>query len=113
MASGNCSSGKLTAFVAGALAGAAAAFLLSPKSGRENRRILGELGEKFLDELQDRYDVDREDIKKKGKETLEQGREYLAEKRKELNEAIRAGREAMEKEKKELERVLDPDMLED
>ena len=55
------------------------------------------------------YGLDKEGLKEKGKEALEQGREFLAERRKELNEAIRAGREAMEREKEEIGRMIDPD----
>jgi|GEM_PF-3193977 len=108
-----CSSGRLTTFLAGAAAGAVFAFLTTPKTGRENRRIIGELGEKFFDEIQERYDVDGEDLKEKGRDLIDRGREIMAEKREELNLAIKAGREAMEKEKEELAKTMDPDFTED
>ncbi len=106
-------SGRFTAFVAGAIAGAAFTFLTTPKTGRENRRILGNLGEKFLDELQDRYDENGDDIKKKGRDLMDRGQEYLNEKKKDLNEAIAAGSAAMEREKKELKKTIDPEFVED
>ncbi len=112
MSGDRCPSGRFTAFIAGALAGAAFALLTTTKTGRENRRILSNLGEKILDELQERHD-DSDRLKEKGQDLMGRGREYLKEKRNALNEAIEAGREAMQKEKEELEKVMDPDFNED
>jgi gas vesicle protein len=79
------------AFLSGAFAGALAGILLAPKSGEETRRELKGYARKT-----------EEDIIEKAKEaraalddTIERGKQYMAEKRADVEAAVKAGREAM------------------
>ena len=99
MSDDKCCSGSFKTFLAGALLGAFAALLLSPRTGRENRQALTDYGERLKENLPD-------DLREKTEETIDRGRVYLDEKKKALNEAIEAGKIAMEKEKETLATAL-------
>ena len=86
MSKDECCAGSFTTFLTGALLGAAAALLLTTKTGKEAREILAEYGADFKENLP-------EGLKEKTDEALDRGREYLDEKKKALNEAIEAGYE--------------------
>ena len=69
----------ITAFVLGALTGAAVALLMAPQSGEETRRLLGEKAREGAD---------------KAAEAARQGRELLNRQKETLASAIDRGREA-------------------
>lgn len=69
----------LTAFVLGAMAGAAVALLWAPTSGEETRRLLA--------------DKAREG-KEKASEAARQGREFVSRQRENISTAVERGREA-------------------
>lgn len=95
MSKDGCCSGSFTSFLTGALLGAAAALLLTTRTGEENREALTRCGNNFKDNLP-------EGLKEKTDEALDRGREFLDEKKRALNEAIEAGKIAMAREKEEL-----------
>ena len=67
------------AFVLGAVTGAAVALLMTPMSGEEARRILGERAR---------------DGRERAEEAARQGREFLNRQRETLTSAVERGREA-------------------
>ena len=69
----------ITAFVLGALTGAAVALLMAPQSGEETRRLLGEKAREGAD---------------KAAEAARQGRELLNRQKETISSAIERGREA-------------------
>lgn len=114
-------SGSLSAFLTGALLGAAAALLLTPRTGKENRKILTDYGldlkDKLPDELRHQAEATIErgshlikqgqEMIRRGHDIIDEGKEYLDDKKKALNEAIEAGRRAMEEEKENLAAAMD------
>ena len=102
MSKNECCSGSLTTFLTGALLGAAAALLLTTKTGKEAREIMAEYGADFKENLP-------EGLREKTDEALDRGREYLDEKKNALNEAIEAGKVAMAQEKADLTTNIDED----
>jgi gas vesicle protein len=85
----------LLAFLAGATAGAVAALLYAPKSGRESRdqlRSYARQTEDGIRELAGRAGELWEDAAAKGKE-------FIDEKKTVLSEALEAGREAMRRDR--------------
>jgi len=121
MSNNNCSTGSFSTFLAGALVGAAAALLMTPKTGKETRKLLVDYGVNLKDNLP-------EDLRNKAEATIERGRhlieqgqqmimrgndiinegkEYIDEKKKALNEAIEAGRQAMAEEKENLAATME------
>lgn len=69
----------ILAFVLGAVTGAAVALLMTPMSGEEARRILGERAR---------------DGRERAEEAARQGREFLNRQRETLTSAVERGREA-------------------
>ena len=69
----------ITAFVLGALAGAAVALLMAPQTGEETRRLLGDKAREGAD---------------KAAEAARQGRELLNRQKDTISSAIERGREA-------------------
>ncbi|MBU0485244.1 MAG: YtxH domain-containing protein [Proteobacteria bacterium] len=116
----NCGSGStFLSFLTGALVGATVALLLTPRTGKETRKILAD----YRDEMKDRTSSLRESFPEQtasivahGKEMIEHGKKlvsrgtemvsegkgFLDDKKKALNEAIEAGKKAMEQEKEAL-----------
>ncbi len=115
------SSGSLSAFLTGALLGAAAALLFTPKTGSETRKILadygGNLKEHLPDDLRLKADAAIErgrhlvaqghELIRHGNDIISEGKDYLDEKRRALNDAIEAGRHAMAEEKENLQATLE------
>ena len=91
---GSDPAGYLGWFFLGALAGAAAALLLAPKTGRETRELLAERGGDFLKVAQERAG----DSQARAGDLLDKGREYLGEQTQRLTSAFEAGRAAMREE---------------
>jgi gas vesicle protein len=78
-------------FFLGAVAGAATALLLAPKTGRETRELLAEHGGEVLN----RAKVHAGEAREKAGDIFERGREYLEEQSNRLISAFEAGRAAM------------------
>ena len=84
------------AFLGGAIAGVAAGILLTPKSGEETRRALKGYARSAEEEVLEKAKEARAALD----ETIERGKQFMAEKRADVEAAVKAGREAM-KEKME------------
>lgn len=121
MGNNTCSSGSLSTFLAGALIGAVTALLLTPKTGKETRKLLadygGNLKEHLPEDLRNKAEATIErgrhlieqgqDMIMRGNDIINEGKEYIDEKKKALNEAIEAGRRAMEEEKENLAATME------
>lgn len=92
--SGTDAAGYLGWFFLGAVAGAATALLLAPKSGRETRELLAEHGGDVLT----RAKTTAGEAREKAGDLFEKGREYLEEQSNRLISAFEAGRAAMREE---------------
>ena len=86
--------GYLGWFFLGTLAGAAAALLLAPKSGRETRELLREKGGEFAVKAQEAMGVAQE----RATEYFEKGKDFFEDQTHRLTTAFEAGREAMKDE---------------
>jgi gas vesicle protein len=100
MSKDGCSGSSLTTFLTGALLGAAAALLLTDRTGKETRETLAKYGAEFKENLP-------KGVRERTEEVLDRGREYLDESKKALNEAIESGKSAMAKEKEALATELE------
>ena len=123
MANNTCSSGSLSTFLAGALLGAATALLLTPRTGKETRKLLVDYGVNLKDNLPEdlrhkaevtiergRHLIEQgQEMIMRGNDIINEGKEYIDEKKKALNEAIEAGRRAMEEEKENLAATMEED----
>ena len=86
---GSDAAGYLGWFFFGAIAGATAALLLAPKSGREAREYLAEHGGDVLKRAQEKAG------QWKAADLFDRGREYFEEQTQRLLSAFEAGRSAM------------------
>ena len=90
------------AFLAGAIIGAGAALLLAPQTGAQTRIQLREYAQRAEDEVRERMGDVREKMKE-AKTTLdsalEQGKQFIQDKKSVLTAAYEAGKEAMKKER--------------
>ena len=91
---GHDAAGYLGWFFLGAVAGAAVALLMAPKSGRETREIIAERGGDFFRKAQDAAD----DAPARAGDLFDRGREYFDEQSQRLASAFQAGRAAMREE---------------
>lgn len=91
---GGDAAGYLGWFFLGAIAGAAAAILLTPKTGTEARELLTEQSQEWLKKAQEAA----EEAQEKAGGLFEKGREYFEEQRNRLVNAFEAGRSAMKEE---------------
>jgi gas vesicle protein len=91
---GGDAAGYLGCFFLGAIAGAAAALLLAPKTGTETRELLTEQGQEWFKKAQEKAS----EAQGKAGDLLGKGREYLEEQRHRLVNAFEAGRSAMKEE---------------
>lgn len=89
--------GYLGWFFLGAVAGAATALLLAPKTGRETRELLAEHSGDVLS----RAKATAGEARVKAGDLLDKGREYLEEQSNRLISAFEAGRAAMRDEMSE------------
>ena len=92
--SGGDPAGYLGWFFLGALMGATAALLLTPKTGQEARELLLEKGGDFSTRVQE----DAKDAKMRAGELYDKGREFFEEQSQRLMTAFDAGKEAMKEE---------------
>lgn len=81
-------------FFLGALAGAAAALLIAPKTGRETRDLLVERGEDLFKKAQDAAS----ETQSRASDLFDKGRDYFEEQTQRLSSAFDAGRSAMREE---------------
>ena len=86
--------GYLGWFFLGAIAGAATALLLAPKTGPETRELLTEHGQEWLKKAQEAA----AEAQDKAGDLLGKGRDYVEEQRTRLVGAFEAGRSAMKEE---------------
>lgn len=91
---GGDAAGYLGWFFLGAIAGAAAALLLAPKTGTETRELLTEHGQELLKKAQEKA----AEAQDKAGDLLGKSREYFEEQRHRLVGAFEAGRSAMKEE---------------
>jgi gas vesicle protein len=91
---GSDAAGYLGWFLLGAIAGAAAAVLLTPKSGREARELLAERGGDLFKRAQEVADG----AQTRAGDLFDKGREYFEEQAQRLTTAFEAGRSAMKDE---------------
>lgn len=91
---GSDAAGYLGWFFLGAVAGAAAALLMAPKSGRETREILAERGGDLFKKAQDAAG----ETQSRAGDLFDKGREYFEEQTQRLTSAFEAGRAAMREE---------------
>jgi gas vesicle protein len=86
--------GYLGWFFLGAIAGAAATLLLTPKTGPEARELLTEQGQEWFKKAQ----AAAAEAQEKAGDLFDKGREYFEEHRNRLVGAFEAGRSAMKEE---------------
>lgn len=86
--------GYLGWFFLGAIAGAAAALLLTPKTGREARELLAEHGGEAWKKAQEAAG----EAQVKAGDLFEKGREYFEEQTQRMVSAFEAGKSAMKEE---------------
>jgi gas vesicle protein len=91
---GGDAAGYLGWFFLGAIAGAAAAIFLTPKTGNEARELLTEHGQEWLKKAQ----AAAEEAQEKAGDLFGKGREYFEEQRNRVISAFEAGRSAMKEE---------------
>src|SRR5260370_1109691 len=91
---GNDAAGYLGWFFLGAIAGAAAAVLLTPKTGRETRELLAEHSGDLFKRAQDAAGQAQD----RAGDLFDKGREYFEEQAQRLTSAFEAGRSAMKEE---------------
>ena len=91
---GGDAAGYMGWFFLGAIAGAAATLLLTPKTGTETRDLLTEHGQEWLKKAQ----AAAEEAQEKAGDLFGKGREYFEEHRNRLVGAFEAGRSAMKEE---------------
>ena len=84
------------AFLAGAIIGAGAALLLTPQTGAETRSMIKSYSKKAEDEVLERA----KEAKATFDTAIEQGKQFLNEKKSVLTAAFEAGKEAMKKEQR-------------
>ena len=91
---GGDAAGYLGWFFLGAIAGAAAMLLLTPKTVTEARELLTEHGQEWLKKAQ----AAAEEAQEKAGDLFDKGREYFEEQRNRVISAFEAGRSAMKEE---------------
>lgn len=84
------------AFLAGAIIGAGAALLLTPQTGAETRSMIKSYSKKAEEEVLERA----KEAKATFDTAIEQGKQFLNEKKSVLTAAFEAGKEAMKKEQR-------------
>ena len=90
----NDAAGYLGWFFLGGLIGAAAALLLTPRTGQQTRELLAEHGGEFARRAQEVAN----DAQGRAGDLFDKGREYFEEQAQRLTSAFEAGRSAMKDE---------------
>lgn len=99
---GNSGANLVLTFALGALVGAALTALLTPYTGPEARRRLGQMKDDLEDRAEDMADSARQRVRDavdRGRDYVEKGRDYMDEKKHVIESAVQAGKEAYLKEK--------------
>ncbi|HET7874446.1 MAG TPA: YtxH domain-containing protein [Methylomirabilota bacterium] len=91
---GSDAAGYLGWFFLGAIAGAAAALVLAPKTGRETRELLAEQGGEWFKKAEQAAG----EAKVRAEDLFDKGREYFEEQTQRLVSAFEAGKSAMREE---------------
>ena len=91
---GSDAAGYLGWFFLGAVAGAAVALLLAPKTGQETRELLTERGGELFKKAQEKAG----ETQGRASDLFDKGREYFEEQTQRLASAFEAGRTAMKDE---------------
>ena len=94
MASAGCG-GRLLSFLLGAAAGAAATFLLTPRSGQTTREYIADRGNEVGESMARRAHDLAADVQSRAGTWLDRGRDLLETETRRLRDAFEAGREAM------------------
>lgn len=79
------------AFLGGAIAGTIVGILFAPKSGEETRRALKGYARRAEEEVLEKAKQARAALD----ETIERGKQFVAEKKADVEAAVKAGKEAM------------------
>lgn len=90
----SCSVGFLS-FLFGAAAGAAAALLLTPRSGRETRELIADRGNEVSADVVRRAQDLAGEVQTRASTWLDRGRDLLKTEGQRVREAFDAGKEAM------------------
>lgn len=91
-----CSMGPVAfAFLAGSLIGAGAALLLAPQSGEKTRKML----RSYAKDAEDKALRKAQEAKATFDEAIEQGKQFINEKKAILTASYEAGREAIKRER--------------
>jgi len=94
MADARCG-GRFLSFLLGTVAGAAAAILLTPRSGRETREYIAERGNEVGESMARRAHDLATDVQSRTGTWIDRGRDLLDAETRRLRDAFDAGREAM------------------
>jgi gas vesicle protein len=97
--------GRFVAFLLGVAAGAAAAILLSPRSGWEAREYIADRGNEMGETITRRAQDLAADVQRRAGTWLDRGRELFEEEAQRLRGAFAAGRDAM---RDEIRRSIPP-----
>lgn len=100
---GGCAGSVIISFLVGGLVGAGLALFLTPVSGPEARRRVRE----FKDTVEDRAGDFKEKAFDRAEHAMDEGKEYLRERKSMISSAIEAGKEAFEREKEHLRKGAD------
>jgi gas vesicle protein len=87
--------GHVAAFLLGAVAGATAALLLTPRSGREAREYIADRGNEVSESVTRRAHDLAADVQGRAGTWLDRGRDLLETEVRRLRDAFDSGREAM------------------
>jgi gas vesicle protein len=83
------------AFLAGAIIGVGAAFLLAPQSGAETRNLLKTYAGKAEEEMRGKA----KEVRATLDTTIERGKQFIKEKKSDLTAAFEAGKDAIKKDR--------------
>ncbi len=87
--------GRFLSFLFGAAAGATAALLLTPRSGRETREYIADRGNEVSEDVARRAQSLAADVQHRAGGWLDRGRDLLEAESRRLRDAFDAGRQAM------------------
>ena len=89
----NNSGEVILAFILGGLIGVAVGMLYAPKSGKETRKKLKDLGEDLAEQFGDMG----EEVKNKTKQMVNEGKEKIISSKERLEDVFEAGKKAFDK----------------
>lgn len=89
----NNSGEVILALILGGIIGAAVGILYAPRSGKETREKLQDIGEDLVDKFEDVG----EDVKSKTKRIVNEGKDRIIAQKEKIEDAFEAGKKAYEK----------------